>query len=180
MSPSGVIRTAIDAILHGHILNLETAIYRLPDDAARLGLYMTDGYEEPVYQAFTQSELMNGFSPNNPSRPLDWDGSPLVTLVMADGRRIPQDGYKNHNEYVAAVKQATAALVGKRLFDPYIASIYGQRAEQSDIPVTLKGQLAERSDVAVPLNEHRAAKYLNGKRHLSDRMEWLIRRHNHQ
>jgi hypothetical protein len=149
-------------------------IYRLPDDGARLGLYMTDGFSEPVYRAFTPSELMNGFSPNDPSRPLDWDGSPLVTLVMADGRRIPQDGYKNQAGYVAAVKEAADVLVNNRLFDPYIASIYVERAGQLDF-VKHAGQ----SDIAAPLNGRQAVKYLDGKRHLSERMEWVIRQHNH-
>ena len=166
----GLFKEAIDYLVStpGAIDYMPGTI-RLPDDAARIGLYesffagfFTYVYPNHLFAApadvfpqsplfgFTESELVYGFGDgtgNEAYRPLDWKQDqlgkylPLVTFTMPSGTRIPQDGYKNHGGYVGALSQAVNELVERNLFDPYLGALMVADAAKSDYPLTLSANL---------------------------------------
>jgi len=122
----------------GSTINVPAPI-RTPDDAARLGLYQlfSGGLLEFIYYAFSESDLIKGFPA------LDWNGQPLVTLKMPNGKQIPQDGYENHGGYTSAATQAVQKLVQMRLWDPKLEQKFITDASHSDYPVTVSKNLGE-------------------------------------
>jgi hypothetical protein len=160
----GLYRTVVDYLRNNEVLALDFASRRVPEDAARLGLFVSNGFVEYLYRTFTEAELINGFSAGDPNKPLDWDGEPLVTFVLSGGRRVPQDGYRNHGGYVKAVSEAVVNLVDERLYDPYIGSLYHLKAAHQRIPVTVSKNLGQ------------AKRLLEGKRSSLERLRQMEER----
>jgi len=137
---NGLYRTALDYIAERgqDVLRFNRMTWRLPEDAARLGLYRSYGpFLEYVDRAFTEAELLGGVSV------LDWNGQPLVTMTLPNGKRIPESGYKNHGAYVSAVAQAVKTLVKERLYDAYLAALHVAAAAQGDYPLTESRNVGE-------------------------------------
>ena len=116
-----------DYIRNNDVLDYRSEAVRLPDDAARRGIYLTNENFETYTLQFSDNELKYGY------HTLDWNGEELVTLKMPNGREIPGDGYGSHGGYVAAVTHAVQRLVSERLFDPYLGARLIKEAAKSDV-----------------------------------------------
>ncbi|MCI0503626.1 hypothetical protein L0Y65_02835 [Candidatus Micrarchaeota archaeon] len=131
----GLIRMAINAVTSYNLIDYEVEVLRLPEDQVRLGLYTAFQQGERISRPFTETQLIRGFSSTDPMKPLDWDGTDLVTLTLPNGIQIPQAGYKNHGGYVRAMSYAIQTLAERRLYDPFIGSIILADAAQTKFPL---------------------------------------------
>jgi hypothetical protein len=129
---NGVYRAAMNYIdARGQdVLRFTKRTWRTPEDAARLGLYTSWGpFFEYIDRPFTEAELLGGFSA------LDWDGRPLVTMTLPNGKTLPESGYKNHGAYVSAVAHAVRTLVNERLYDAHLGALHVAAAAQAEYPL---------------------------------------------
>jgi hypothetical protein len=116
-----------DYIRDNDVLNYRSEAVRLPDDAARRGIYLTDENVEIYALQFSNNDLKYGY------QTLDWNGEELITLRMPNGAKIPGDGYGSHGGYVSAVAHAVHSLVSARLFDSYLGARLIEEAAKSDV-----------------------------------------------
>ncbi|MBN2238682.1 MAG: hypothetical protein JW712_02825 [Dehalococcoidales bacterium] len=136
----GAYYDAIQYIVTNDVLNYnktQAAPIRMPDDAARLGLYQSyfSGCFQFLYYQFNEAELINGFPA------LDWDNQPLVTMTLPNRRRIPGDGYRNHGGYVSAVTHAVNNLVNTGFWDKQLSQKFITDSSNSKLPLVISKNL---------------------------------------
>lgn len=173
----------IECINVNSVLDYEPGTIRLPDDAARLGLYRTFkagylmGFIDPFnsidptdpdlreFRAFSGAELIDGFPLKN------WDGSELITLTLPNPRiKISITGYGTHGHYVNAVNHAVKGLVKQRLWDNYLASVLVEDAAQAPYPITESKNLGE----ALKAFEENPLPPLDGGKEKENKPEMLL------